>query len=92
VPISGYYDTFGNWCSRIVASAGRVRLTTTATVEDSGEVDIVVPDAKQHAVPDLPEDTLLYLLGSCYCETDKTLEKFTVWTDEVEVTEPAFDP
>ena len=33
--------------------------------------DRVVPDAPQHAVEDLPEETLLFLLGSRYCETDR---------------------
>ena len=26
VPITGYHDGFGNWCTRIVAPAGQVRL------------------------------------------------------------------
>jgi transglutaminase-like putative cysteine protease len=30
----------------------------------------VVPSAQQHAVKDLPEETLVFLLGSRYCETD----------------------
>ena len=74
VPVSGYYDGFGNWCSRIVAPAGRVRLASTAVVQDSGEVDVIVPSAEQHALPDLPEDTLVFLLGSRYCETDRLSE------------------
>jgi len=62
VPISPYRDTFGNWCSRIVAPAGRMRLFT-------GLPDVVVPSAPQHAVEDLPAETLVFLLGSRYCET-----------------------
>ena len=30
-----------------------------------------LPSAAQHAVEDLPADTLVYLLGSRYCETDR---------------------
>ena len=30
VPITFYRDAFGNWCSRIVAPAGRTRLSATA--------------------------------------------------------------
>ena len=71
IPVSGYYDGFGNWCSRIVAPAGRIRLSTSALVRDSGEVDVFVPSAEQHAVEDLPEETLVFLLGSRYCETDR---------------------
>jgi hypothetical protein len=32
VPISCYRDGFGNWCSRILAPAGHVRLSTDAVV------------------------------------------------------------
>jgi transglutaminase-like putative cysteine protease len=71
VPITPYRDGFGNWCSRIVAPAGRMRLAADGMVRDSGLPDPVVPSAIQHAVEDLPADTLVYLLGSRYCETDR---------------------
>jgi transglutaminase-like putative cysteine protease len=70
VPISGYRDGFGNWCTRLVAPSGRIRLKTDALIRDTGQPDSVVPDAWQHAVQDLPEETLVFLLGSRYCETD----------------------
>jgi len=70
VPIAGYRDGFGNWCTRIVAPAGPFRITADAFIRDSGLPDRVVPGARQHAVQDLPEETLVYLLGSRYCETD----------------------
>jgi hypothetical protein len=70
-PITPYRDGFGNWCSRIVAPAGRVRLAADGTVHDSGLPDVIVPAAAQHAVEDLPADTIVYLLGSRYCETDR---------------------
>ena len=77
VPISAYRDGFGNWCSRLVAPAGQVRIAGAGTVDDSGLPDPVAPDALQHEVQDLPDDTLLYLLGSRYCETDALTE--TAW-------------
>jgi transglutaminase-like putative cysteine protease len=46
VPISCYRDGFGNWCSRILAPAGHVRLSTDAVVTDSGQFDPVVPGAE----------------------------------------------
>lgn len=70
VPISAYRDTYGNWCSRLVAPAGEIRLSTDAVLRDSGEPDEVAMSAKQHAVQDLPDETLQFLLGSRYCETD----------------------
>jgi transglutaminase-like putative cysteine protease len=74
VPITAYRDAFGNWCSRIVAPAGRTRLKSSAVVRDTGEPDPVVTSAQQHAVEDLPEETLVYLMGSRYCETDRLSE------------------
>jgi transglutaminase-like putative cysteine protease len=74
VAVTGYRDSFANWISRIVAPAGQIRLASHAIVNDSGQPDAIWPDAVQHAVPDLPEETLLFLLGSRYCETDRLSE------------------
>ena len=71
VPITAYRDGFGNWCSRIVAPAGRIRLSAEPVVTTAGEPDVVAPSAQQHAIEDLPDETLVYLLGSRYCETDR---------------------
>jgi transglutaminase-like putative cysteine protease len=71
VPISAYRDSFGNWCTRIVAPTGRLRVSADVVVRDSGAPDVIVPQAQQLPVPELPEETLLFLLGSRYCETDK---------------------
>lgn len=78
IPIVGYRDGFGNWCTRIVAPAGRIRLFTDSIIRDSGQPDVIVPDAVQHLVQDLPEESLVYLLGSRYCETDRLSE--TAWS------------
>ncbi len=74
VPVTGYRDSFGNWISRIVAPAGQIHLSSHAIVNDTGRPDPVWPNAAQHAVQDLPEETLLFLLGSRYCETDHLSE------------------
>lgn len=71
VPVTAYRDLFGNWCSRIVTPAGRFTLSTDALINDSGLPDIVVPGALQLPVENLPESTLVYLLGSRYCDTDR---------------------
>lgn len=70
IPITAYRDTFGNWCSRIVAPKGEIRLSADGVVNDTGEPDVVAASARQHPVQDLPEETLVFLLGSRYCETD----------------------
>ena len=71
VPISTYLDGFGNWCTRLVAPAGRLRLWASALVADSGLPDPIPESACQHAVENLPADTMVFLLGSRYCETDR---------------------
>lgn len=71
VPMQTYRDSFGNWCSRIVAPAGRIRLSTDAIVEASDEPEYLPRQAEQHEVQDLPDECLQFLLGSRYCETDR---------------------
>lgn len=70
VQIGQYRDIFGNDCHRAVAPAGRFRLTADCIINDSGLPDPIVPAAEQDDVEDLPDETLLFLLGSRYCETD----------------------
>ena len=74
VPSAAYRDGFGNWCTRLIAPQGLFRVTGDAVVNDTGALDAVSPSAIQHVVPQLPEETLVFLLGSRYCETDKLSE------------------
>ena len=74
VPLTAYRDNYGNWCSRIVAPKGLVKLSANGLVRDSGRPDLVVPQARQTPVEALPDETLLFLLGSRYCETDRLSE------------------
>ena len=70
VPLASYRDTFGNRCTRLVAPAGRMRITSDAVIHDRGLAEPVVPNAQQHTVESLPEETLVYLLSSRYCDTE----------------------
>jgi transglutaminase-like putative cysteine protease len=70
VPVSAYRDGLGNWCSRIIAPQGRVRLTSDAVINDRGQPDPFAPWARQRPLQQLPEESLVFLLGSRYCETD----------------------
>ena len=54
--------------------AGQICLAGYAIVRDGGQPDQVCPSAIQHAVQALPEETLVFLLGSRYCETDRLSE------------------
>ena len=69
--IQVYGDVFGNQCSRILAPTGELRVTGDGIVSDWGLPDIVAYDAPQHPVEELPADTLAFLLGSRYSETDR---------------------
>jgi transglutaminase-like putative cysteine protease len=71
VPIGFYRDSFGNVCGRLVAPAGGVTLRGHAIVRDSGLPDLVNPAAQQIPIEQLPDELLLYLMPSRYCETDK---------------------
>jgi transglutaminase-like putative cysteine protease len=71
VPMTSYRDGFGNWCTRIVAPVGRLRLSADALLNDTGEPDPIAVSEHQHPVEDLPEESIVFLLGSRYCETDK---------------------
>jgi transglutaminase-like putative cysteine protease len=69
-PVAGYHDSFGNRCTRIVAPPGELRIFTDALVNDTGLPDIIAPGMPQTPVEALPEETIQFLLGSRYCETD----------------------
>ena len=66
-----YTDSFGNICRRFTAPAGVIRLQGEGFIYDSGALDPVSPEAKEHLVSDLPDEALMYLLSSRYCEVDR---------------------
>ena len=72
--LKGYRDGFGNWCCRMVAPAGPVRISTDAIIRDNGQFDPVAPDASQVPVEYLPDDVLVFLLASRFCESDEFLD------------------
>ena len=72
-----YTDMFGNTCTRILAQPGAVRISTSFDIRDSGEPDRQTPNARGLPVAELPDEALIFLLGSRYCETDKLSE--TAW-------------
>ncbi|TDX30402.1 transglutaminase-like putative cysteine protease [Modicisalibacter xianhensis] len=71
LPTSAYRDSFGNWCVRLVAPAGRTVLMTDTVIRVSAQPDIACRWASQIPVESLPAETLQFLLGSRYCETDR---------------------
>jgi transglutaminase-like putative cysteine protease len=73
IPYRTYIDHFGNISTRLVAPAGRITLSDRFVIADSGMPELTPEGARQHAIDDLPDDALLYLLGSRYCDTQKLL-------------------
>ena len=70
LPVVGYRDVFGNQCSRLLAPPGTLRLTASTLVKDTGRPDEIPSEGWQDSVQDLPDDTIRFLMGSRYCETD----------------------
>jgi transglutaminase-like putative cysteine protease len=78
VPVTMYRDGFGNWCTRLIAPAGTFRITSDAVIKDSGLAEPSFPNAFEHTVDSLPDETLVFLLPSRYCETE--LVSPTAWS------------
>jgi transglutaminase-like putative cysteine protease len=68
--VTFYKDNFGNICRRLVMPEGGAILSSSGMIHDSGFPDEVNPSAQALSPERLPDDTLVYLLGSRYCETD----------------------
>ena len=64
-------DAFGNVCTRIVAPPGGLTISADLLVADSGRPDEIAPEARQIPVEALPDDVMVYLMASRYCDTDK---------------------
>lgn len=75
MPTTTYHDLYGNLCRRVLAPAGDLILWGDATIRDSGLHDPIVPDAEESPVAALPNEALVYLLGSRYCETDRLSQR-----------------
>jgi hypothetical protein len=75
VAVTAYRDLFGNWCSRIVAPAGtHAASPPTRLIHDQGLLEH--RRCRRRARPGrtpAPGSTLVYLLGSRYCETERLL-------------------
>ena len=66
-----FHDVFGNICTRLVAPPGLIEIRSDFIIADSSQPDDIAPEAKQWALEDLPNEALMFLLGSRYCDTQK---------------------
>jgi Transglutaminase-like superfamily len=69
LPRRDYRDMFGDACTRVVAPPGLAEFKADFEIYDSGKPDEVMPHARQLPVEELPDDALVFLLGSRYCDT-----------------------
>src|SRR5260221_12202089 len=74
IPARDYGDRFDNICTRIVAPSGRLTIAADLHLPDSGAPDLFAPEATQVPVEELPDEVLVYLLGSRYCETARRMD------------------
>jgi transglutaminase-like putative cysteine protease len=70
VPVSEFTDMYGNLCQRLVAPPGAFAIHTAAKVMTSDTID-QAPGAPFVEIQNLPENVLIYLLPSRYCEADR---------------------
>jgi transglutaminase-like putative cysteine protease len=69
-PLTFYRDLFGNTGTRLDTPVGTVRITADAVLEDSGLPETESLTAREHPLRELPDEALVYLLPSRYCESD----------------------
>ncbi len=70
VPLRVVLDSFGNRLTRLVAPPGEIRFSSDFIIEDSGLPDETAWDAPETPIDYLPDDVIVYLAGSRYCDTD----------------------
>jgi len=73
LPAVEFTDSFGNLCQRLVSPAGDFSLRTSVCIQTADYSDSA-PGAIFVEVPNLPDETLPFLLPSRYCESDRFSE------------------
>jgi transglutaminase-like putative cysteine protease len=66
-----YVDLFGNRVTRAEVPPGLVTFSNRFVIHDSGLPDETPPDTDSTPIASLPDDVLLYLASSRYCDSDK---------------------
>ena len=69
--MSAYLDHYGNRVTRLEVPPGLVTFTNRFLIQDSGLLDEIPPDTELTPISRLPDDVLLFLLSSRYCDSDK---------------------
>jgi transglutaminase-like putative cysteine protease len=67
---SAYLDVFGNRVTRVEAPPGIITFHNDFLIEDSGQPEETPLDAPVPPVSKLPDECLVFLLSSRYCDSD----------------------
>ena len=70
LPMSAYLDHFGNRVTRLEAPPGLVTFHNRFLIRDSGQADETPPDTGLTPISGLPDEVLLFLVSSRYCDSD----------------------
>ena len=70
VTVSEFTDHYGNLCQRLLAPPGLFKISTGAEIVLADSID-KAPDAPFVEIQDLPDEVLIYLLPSRYCEAER---------------------
>ena len=70
VTVREYTDIFGNLCQRLVAPTGAFSIRTSAEAVTTDHVE-QAPGTEFVEIQNLPDDVLMYLLPTRYCESDR---------------------
>lgn len=70
VPFTEYTDSYGNHCQRAVLPPGEVTITSDAEALVEPQAPLPNPLPEYVTVETLPDETMLYLLPSRYCQSD----------------------
>jgi transglutaminase-like putative cysteine protease len=77
IPLRQYRDSLGNLCTRLTAPRGVITLSSRAVFDVPPDPELPEANGYQHAIEELPDECMMFLLGSRYCETD--LLSNTAW-------------
>jgi transglutaminase-like putative cysteine protease len=70
LPMKSYFDFYGNKVTRTDVPPGLVTFYNRFEIFDSGEPDVMPASDVLTPISQLPDDVLLYLVSSRYCDSD----------------------
>ena len=75
VSFHDYRDLYGNMCRRMTLPQGNFAMRYEVDVAISPQPAPADPNARRHAIEELPDDVLLYTLASRFCLSDEVTDE-----------------